>query len=68
MIKGGYAVHVSVRVRPELARRLDDMARASGLSRSQFLRLVLGRLNAHDVPPGLIEHGRELQAARTLAP
>ena len=57
-------VHVSVRVPPEVARRLDSLAGSAGLSRSQFLRLVLGRVGEGDVPKGLVEHAAELRAAR----
>ena len=61
---GSAPVHVSVRVRPDLARRLDTLAASSGLSRSQFLRLVLARVGEGDVPRGLVEHAAELRAAR----
>lgn len=63
-----HGVHLSVRVRPEIADRLDRLATTAGLSRSQFLRMVLGRLDDRSVPAGLAEVGAELAAARTVRP
>ncbi len=68
MAHPSYGVHVSVRVRPELADRLDRLAAKAGVSRSQFLRLVLGRVDERAVPAGLAEVGAELAATRTARP
>ena len=59
------ATNLTVRVPRALADRLDGLAGAAGLSRSQFVRLVLGRLEQDDLPRGLIEHAADLRAART---
>ena len=58
------ATNLTVRVPRALADRLDGLAGAAGLSRSQFVRLVPGRLEQDDLPHGLIEHAAELRAAR----
>lgn len=68
MAHPSYGVHLSLRVRPELASRLDRLAASAGLSRSQFLRIVLGRVDERAVPPGLAEVGAELAATRTVRP
>ena len=68
MAHPAYGVHLSLRVRPELADRLDRLAASAGVNRSQFLRLVLGRVDERAVPPGLAEVGAELAAARTARP
>jgi len=68
MAHPSYGVHVSVRVRPETVDRLDRLATTAGLNRSQFLRIVLGRLDERAVPAGLVEAGAELAATRTVRP
>jgi|tagenome__1003787_1003787.scaffolds.fasta_scaffold10066389_1 predicted transcriptional regulator len=68
MVHPSYGVHVSVRVRPELVDRLDRLATKAGLSRSQFLRIVLGRVNEQSLPAGLADVGAELAASRTVRP
>jgi hypothetical protein len=52
-----------VRIPPEFGRHLDEVATAAGLSRSQLVRLVLGRLRTNDLPPGLIENADALRTA-----
>ena len=61
----GAAANLTVRIPRTLAERLDRLAGSAGLSRSQFVRLVLGRLEQDDLPRGLIEHAADLRAART---
>ena len=68
MAHPSYGVHLTLRVRPEVADRIDRLAAMAGLSRSQFLRIVLGRVDERALPPGLADVGAELAATRTARP
>ena len=68
MAHPSYGVHVSVRVRPDVVDRLDRLATKAGLSRSQFLRIVLARVDERSMPAGLAEVGADLAASRTARP
>jgi hypothetical protein len=58
------SVCVSVRAPAEIAERIDTLASSAGLTRSQFLRLVLARLGPGDVPLDLVASRDHIEAAR----
>lgn len=52
-----------VRVPTPVAERVDDLAERAGLNRSQFLRLLLARVDDEDVPSGIFAVADDLRPA-----
>ena len=61
-----YGQHFSVRVPEAQARGFDALARATGLRRSELLRLLIVRAADRGMLPALLAAGTDLRTARTI--
>ena len=55
---------ITARLPDGLVDRIDGLAESAGLTRAQFLRLVLSRVSERDLPTGLVENADRLREAR----
>ena len=58
---------ITARLSDGLVDRIDGLAESAGLTRAQFLRLVLSRVSECDLPRGLVENAARLRDARGAA-
>jgi hypothetical protein len=60
-------LQITARVPEGVVARIDGLAESAGLSRADLLRMVLSRLDAADLPVGLVENADRLRQARGVA-
>ena len=58
---------ITARLPERLVDRIDGLAESAGLTRAQFLRLVLSRVSESDLPTGLVENAARLRDARAAS-
>lgn len=58
---------VIVRAPPTITERIDSLADRAGLTRAQFMRMLLSRASESDLPEGLMASANSLRQARGVA-